>query len=499
MNARSVVLSALFALTPALPLYAQDRESVRERWEPADETPVVRLWTDDRRSIYRMGEVVRLRFQVEEDAYVAVVRVDGNGRLSLLWPRNPRARALARAGKTNDVNSHRGYSFNAGQEQGTGYVFAIASYDPLDLSLLSRYDGWTYRASYGRPYYGSPERIVNRIASQVMYDGNSPWDYDVFLYNVDAPTATNWNGWNAQCSSLSDLRYGTLGSGFSDYCNPAFARNRYLMYSGYCSVFSVLYGGFCAYDPYTWINRPPTPPSNPGPVAGIKRAIIQGATGRPFVDEGATDTDADGVQRTEARRQDDHRIATGDGVTWAPNEQDRVYSIPQRVIERMREQDAQRRGSIAAQAVGARDGLGNRDGSDRTQRAPMRGADASVPRAPAQDRTDIGRREPPRREFDGPSREAPMREAPRRSMDSPAMIDRRAGDDGRNSPRADSPRADNPRTDTHRENPRMEAAREAPRYTPPAQVTPAQVSPPQVTPVQPAESGSKGESGEKKP
>lgn len=208
-----LVLALILALGLSAPLTAQTvRWNDRVVVDTIPEAPTVRLWLEGMHT-YAYGAPVRVWFNVSDDAYVVVARVDANGHLTVLHPSNRTRTTEVRGGEDIQVRGRRGAaSFYATDRVAGGFVFAMASYDPLDLSRLTArdFDRYVTGMYVGRPsqvYIGDPHRIVTRFAQLVLYNDQSPFDYAVEYYNVDAP-------------------YYVTSAGFSNFCNGYYGQYR---------------------------------------------------------------------------------------------------------------------------------------------------------------------------------------------------------------------------------------------------------------------------------
>ena len=111
--------------------------------------------TVTRRTPAAKGREVYL--SVDESSYVAVFRVDTDGRVRVLFPREPWADAYVRPGRDLEVTGQRdGRAFLVDDDPGMGYLFAIASADPLDFRDITRGDYWDYRLIDGGRIQGDP-------------------------------------------------------------------------------------------------------------------------------------------------------------------------------------------------------------------------------------------------------------------------------------------------------------------------------------------------------
>lgn len=177
--------------------------------------PAVRVWMDQR--AVGWGEPIRVGFSVEEDAFVVVARVDWQGNLTVLYPSNRNRVTLVKGGEDTYIRGARtggAATFLAAEQPGaTGYVFAIASRTPMDLSRLSIRDfsTWVTGVSVGQSaqrYIGDPYRVIQRFARLVSYSDDAEFDYDMEFYSVDQPRFA------------ASSAYAGFG-----YCNSSFGRD----------------------------------------------------------------------------------------------------------------------------------------------------------------------------------------------------------------------------------------------------------------------------------
>ena len=214
MTGRLWLTGLLLATSVSAAAEAQTTRDGPQRWNDRAfaldtlETPAVSLWLEGSRT-YSYGEPVRVWFNVSDDAYVVVARVDANGHLTVLFPSSRSQRAEVEAGRDIPVRGRRGAaSFYATDRVGGGFVFAISSYDPFNLSPLGmrdfdRYVTGTYVGRPSQVYIGDPHRIVSRFASIIAFTEQSPFDYAVDFYNVDAPYYVTSAGYSNFCNGYS--------------------------------------------------------------------------------------------------------------------------------------------------------------------------------------------------------------------------------------------------------------------------------------------------------
>lgn len=276
------------ALVLTLPLLAA-AQAPRAR-SAQDEAPHVRVWIPGAWA-FRYGEPVQVSFEVSEASHVAVFRVDGDGRLTVLWPQRNNLQTAARAGQEYRITSP--YSsisaFHADYSIAGGMVIAVASYDPIDLTAFRRYrnDISYYRnVMYQRPYIGGVRHIVDRISQEILYSPESEFDYDVAFYNVSGRGAFS----NASCGTplFGNRSYATrsyvswvTGSqyGYWDDCYSGF----YSLYLLSCSSWTVLYSGY-VHCRNSWDRNWPVPPVSGQPQPEppkVNISMIDSIIGRP--------------------------------------------------------------------------------------------------------------------------------------------------------------------------------------------------------------------------
>jgi uncharacterized protein DUF4384 len=143
----------------------------------------VSVWTD-RDDPYARGEAADVLLRVDEPSYVAVFRVDTDGRIRVLFPREPWTDSYVREEREFEVSGVRdGRSFLVDDDPGMGYVFAVASAEPLDFRYITRGDYWDYRLIDGGRIQGDPYVRLTDLAARLVPEGE--YDYDISPYYVD--------------------------------------------------------------------------------------------------------------------------------------------------------------------------------------------------------------------------------------------------------------------------------------------------------------------------
>jgi hypothetical protein len=152
-------------------------------WVRSTERQRVSIWTDHDESPYHRGDRARVYFQTETDGYITVLRVDTDGRIRVLFPREPWEDNFARGGRNFEVLDRNDDAFSVDDYPGVGYVFVISSPDPYRYDDFVRGDHWDYRLIADGRVRGDPYVALTDFASQIA--GPGEYDYDVAPYYVD--------------------------------------------------------------------------------------------------------------------------------------------------------------------------------------------------------------------------------------------------------------------------------------------------------------------------
>ena len=140
------------------------------------------VWTD-RDGPYRRGEGARIYVRSEQPAYITVLRVDTDGRIRTLFPREPWRSTRVRGGRTLEVTDRPdGGAFKVDDYPGIGYVFAIASRSPFDYDDITRGDYWDFRVIDDGRIQGDPYVILTDLAARIAPRG---YQYDISPYYVE--------------------------------------------------------------------------------------------------------------------------------------------------------------------------------------------------------------------------------------------------------------------------------------------------------------------------
>jgi len=171
---------ATWALLLGLGLFSPPPSPPRLPWRHGRD-PRVSVWTD-RDGPYRRGDAVRVFASTRVDGYLTVFRVDTDGALRVLFPREPWEDTWMRGGRVVEVDDGGPNGFQVDDYPGVGYLFAITSEGPFDYSSIVRRDQWDYREIGNGRIHGDPYVALTNLAEAIAPEGG--YDYDVAPYYV---------------------------------------------------------------------------------------------------------------------------------------------------------------------------------------------------------------------------------------------------------------------------------------------------------------------------
>ncbi len=106
-------------------------------YDYAAQTLRVSVWLDrDQDEIYNRGDEQRVTFQTNEDAYAVVYRIDTDGLVNVLWPRDRLDDGFVFGGHEYRLPGREAPALRIREEEGEGYVQAVVSRYPFDLRAL---------------------------------------------------------------------------------------------------------------------------------------------------------------------------------------------------------------------------------------------------------------------------------------------------------------------------------------------------------------------------
>lgn len=168
----------------------------------------VDVWTDrGERAVYFPGERIRVYFRTSRDAFVVVYDVDTDGRVKLLFPRDPWSQTMVEGGVTHTIPPVGApWDLRIGGPVGIEYVVAVASTEPFQweeyadqLSAgvvletittdpylgMERFNQLIAPLHEGVPFYVSDHTVfyVERrvpYPRYMCYDCHRPWRWDPY-------------------------------------------------------------------------------------------------------------------------------------------------------------------------------------------------------------------------------------------------------------------------------------------------------------------------------
>ena len=221
----ALLVLGLLHLTPPAAA-AQSREgSLRQRGGS------ISVWSD-RDHPYRRGAGARIYLRTEETGHVTVLRVDTDGRIRTLFPREPWGDNYVRGGRTMAlaVDSRHPDSFTVDDDPGVGYLFAVTSPVRFEYQDVTRGDYWDFRVIDDGRIQGDPFVALTDLARRIAPQGN--FQYDIAPYYVerhyeyprfvcyDCHTYARYDEWDPYAASC--VRYRMV-----IYDDPAYYPYRY--------------------------------------------------------------------------------------------------------------------------------------------------------------------------------------------------------------------------------------------------------------------------------
>ena len=149
--------------------------------------PRIEVWTSRGDDPYTSHQAVRVYFRTEQDAFVTIFRVDTDGRVQVLFPREPWEDNFARGEREYEVRGGGGYTrdaFYIDEYPGVGYIFAVAAADAFAYEAMATGDRWDYRGIADGRIRGDPYVALTGLAQRIVPEGYTEWDYDIVPYYV---------------------------------------------------------------------------------------------------------------------------------------------------------------------------------------------------------------------------------------------------------------------------------------------------------------------------
>ena len=177
-----VILGLLLALAPLQSSPVSESRPRHDAPRRQQAAARVSVWAD-REQPYRRGDEARISFRSEASGHVTIMRVDTDGRLRVLFPREPWRRTFVRGGQTLEVADGREQSsFRIDDAPGIGYLLAVTSPLPFDYDEVTRGDYWDFRVIGEGRIRGDPYVALTDLARRITPRGN--FGYDIAPYYV---------------------------------------------------------------------------------------------------------------------------------------------------------------------------------------------------------------------------------------------------------------------------------------------------------------------------
>ncbi len=297
-----VMAAAMCTLAPLAFAFAQNPLLGQRARQLDMEPPRVQIWLQDDDNI-PFGAPVRVAFMVEDDAYVVVARMDVNGNLTVLFPTTASGRQDVAGNATVHVRTIPdgfGTSFYAHDRgAGLGFVFALASAAPFDLSRLDRNEfertaaNRQVRFSRASRRIADPSRVVDEFGQRIQFNRAVPFSAAAAFYTVDQSAAYYSRASSySRCDAFTNpyqrlYGIGAYRSSFIDDCRDPYAFSDVCFYSGFGAYGFHL--PYCFYSRGTQVGSGPALPPRGGPATGpINPWVVDSITPPtpPVVDSG---------------------------------------------------------------------------------------------------------------------------------------------------------------------------------------------------------------------
>jgi hypothetical protein len=171
-----MVLALLLSLLPAV--------------TQADDPPVrVQINHEE----FTRGDRARVYVEAARDGHLLVLHADPEGRVRVLFPRDPSDDAFVRAGKRREIRDRSDrYAFFVDASDGSGTVLAVLSPDALSYDAFVRNDHWDFRAlgSGATDLRDDPLAALLDIAHRMA--GETRFEYDAATYVVGGQIASRY-------------------------------------------------------------------------------------------------------------------------------------------------------------------------------------------------------------------------------------------------------------------------------------------------------------------
>src|SRR5882762_2085435 len=138
---------------------------------------------------FTAGDHARVYVQTEQDGYLVVLHADAQGRVRVLFPRDPSDDDFVRGGKKLEVRDRGDRdAFQIEGNEGSGTVLVAVAPDAYDFSAFTRNDHWDFRALGGpsATVKDDPLARLLDIVRQLSGDSTGRFEYDYATYVVNS-------------------------------------------------------------------------------------------------------------------------------------------------------------------------------------------------------------------------------------------------------------------------------------------------------------------------
>ncbi len=156
--------------------------------------PAIRIRLSD--DVLMRGDREKVRIKTAADGYLLVLRIDGEGRVRVLYPIDPEDSSMVRGGKEFEIKG-RGdrEAFTADEREGKGTVFAAISASPFRFDDYTRGGHWDYRALSADSAASDSEGFLLDMIDRMT---DAHYDYDLVTYQVWSDNGNRpraYSGW----------------------------------------------------------------------------------------------------------------------------------------------------------------------------------------------------------------------------------------------------------------------------------------------------------------
>lgn len=178
-----VILGWLFILGPLHPTPAPAMAQSHDAGRRQHTAGRISVWAD-REQPYQRGDGIRVYFRTGAPGHVTILRVDTDGRIRTLFPREPWQPTNVRGSRTLEVvDSRQRPALTIDDGPGIGYLFAITSPVPFEYEVVTRGEYWDFRVIEEGRIRGDPYVELTNLARRIAPGGD--YQYDIAPYYVE--------------------------------------------------------------------------------------------------------------------------------------------------------------------------------------------------------------------------------------------------------------------------------------------------------------------------